>query len=141
MTRAQRQLRMKWALAALVFCLILIFDDYVEKNAGWLRWIALFAVLAAMAGESRSRSEMRAESSVALAELIESAPWLKAWFAFWAIACFAGAIYATRNSIDLFSLVGGIRFLLLSFAVLVGPIVVLMQRRRFKELGKVGNAI
>jgi hypothetical protein len=141
MTSAQRQLRTKWTFAALALCLMLIFNDYLEQNAEWLRWIAFVGIVIAVAGERRSRSEIRAEASAGLTELVESAPWLKVWFSFWAFIFFAGAIYVTRNSIDLFNLVGGFRFLLLSLAVLVGPVVVLTQRRRFKELGEAGDAI
>ena len=127
--------------ATLVLCLMLVFNDYLEKNADWLRWIALLGVLIAIAAEGRSSSQIREEASSGVAALIASAPWLKAWFAFWAAVFFAGAVFVTRNSIDLFNIIGGVRFLLISLSVLVGPVVVLTQRRKFKELGEQRDAI
>ena len=140
MTPAQRRLRAKWLFAAFVFCLAVVFNDFLEANAGWLRWVAFVGMIVGALGESRSRSEMRAEASANLAHIVESAPWLKAWFGFWAATFFVGAVYVTRNSIDLFQLLG-LRFLFLSFSVLIGPFLILNERRRFKELGDDGDAI
>jgi hypothetical protein len=140
MTPTQRRLRTRWLLAAFVLSLVVVFNDFLEANAGWLRWVAFLGMFVAALGEGRSRSEMRAEASANLADLAEAAPWLKAWFAFWAASFFIGAIYVTRNSIDVFDLFG-LRFLVLSFAVLIGPIVILSERHHFQELGEGDDAI
>jgi hypothetical protein len=140
MTAAQRTLRTKWLIAGTVFCILVLFNDFMEQSAGWIRWIFLAGAFLAALGEKRSRSEMRQEASANLESLAESAPWLKAWFAFWAVTFFLGAIYVTRNSIDVFHILG-LRFLLISFALLVGPLAYLGERRRFRELGEVRDAI
>ena len=141
MTPAQRSLHTKWVIAATVLLLVVVFDDFVESNAGWLRWIFFAGMVFASFGQSRSRSELEREGRANLASLVESAPWLKVWFTVWGAVALFGAIYATRRDVDLFQLFGGIRFLVLSFAVLIGPVIVLNERRRFRELGEVRDAI
>lgn len=141
MTPAQRRLGTKWIFGALLLCLIFIFNDFLENNAEWLRWVAFAGVVIASLGQSRTRSEMRAEASADLSDLVESAPWLKIWLSIWAAVFFFGAIYVTRYSVDLLQVFGAFRFLIFSFAVLFGPIVVVIQRQRFKKLGENGDAI
>ncbi|MFC5498592.1 hypothetical protein ACFPOE_13680 [Caenimonas terrae] len=141
MTPAQRRLRTNWLIAAAVLLLVLVFGDFVEANAAWLRWVLFAGIVFASFGQGRSRSQMARDGNEDLASLVESAPWLKIWFSVWAAVALIGAIYVTRRDVDLFQLVGGIRFFILSFAILVGPALALNERRRFRELGEDRDAL
>lgn len=135
MNVAQLELRRTWAICGIVLSLFVVFDDFVAANASWLRWLALVGVVFAWSSVRQTRAELRAEGSERIASIVSDEPWLKAWLAFWACTFFGGAIYVTRESIRLEELFG-FRVIVIAFLILMGPIIVLSEAQRFKELGE-----
>ena len=140
MTVAQHQLVRQWLIAAASLVGIIVAADILAENWLWLR-IPVGAVIAiALLTQRRSHAELRAESIARWEAVTDDAPWVKIWLGFWAAFAFGGAIYVTRNSIDVLALLG-IRGMFAAFAVLLGPLFVLSEARRFKQLGGKGDAI
>lgn len=135
MNRNQRKFTAMWIGLGAVVLLLVMLDDFVATHASWLRWIAFVGVIIAAARESYSRSETEAEGRERIADVIASAPWLKVWFSMCAAAAVTLAIYVTRNSIDIVQLVG-FKYLVIALVVVLGPLVFIMERERFSELGK-----
>ena len=140
MTIAQVRLRRKWIITGTALFLVLVLSDFIEANAGWLRWVILASILIVQFRDGRPRSETLREGKSNLASLVESAPSLKAWFVFCAALALFGVYYTTHHSVDLVDIFS-LRFIVLSFAVLIGPPIILMERNRYKELGEESDAI
>jgi hypothetical protein len=135
-TRQQRRLVLKWGAVIVVLVLLVRFDSFIAENAAWLRWFAFVALIVASAAETRPGSESgRARLAATLAE----APWLTWWPAMWAVICFGGAIYISKSQYRLEEMFG-FKIVVIALAVVVGPIILVNERRRYVELGKT-NAI
>ena len=119
-----------------LICLLVVFDDFVAANAGWLRWVMLAGVVVALSRERRTRAELSEEDRVCIAVVVSESPWLKAWFTAWAIIFFVAAVYVTRGSIDLAE-VFGFKFLVIGLLVVMGPVIVLNELQRYNDPGMV----
>ncbi|TWO69647.1 hypothetical protein FN976_17595 [Caenimonas sedimenti] len=134
-----KQLR-QWVICFAVLGALVLFDDFFAENAAWLRWVAFGGLLIAFAQESRSRAQLEFEGRARIDGVVNRSPWLRVWLAFWAVVFFGGAVYVTRNSVDVVQLLG-FRFVLLGLIVLAGPLIVASEMQRFKELGGGDRAI
>jgi hypothetical protein len=139
-TSAQKKLQRNWTCLAVAILLSLVFSDFLEANAGWVRWLLLAGIVVASASGGRSRSKLRGIGRERMVQIFEATPWLKIWFSLCAIGSVGFAMYAVFNSVDVFRLFG-LRFLVLSFVVLLGPFVFVSERERFRKLGEGGDAI
>ena len=115
----------------------IVFDSFAERNAWWLRIVFMTAAMVGLAG--RSRFELASAGSERIADVVDEAPWVKAWVCIWALAIGVAAVYVTKRSIDLESL-GIFRVMLIPFAIILAPFVIVNERRKFKELGEIDGA-
>ncbi len=140
MTAAQRQLIHLWLIAAALIAGIVVSADLIAANWSWLRIPVGVVIATGLLAQSRSRAELRTEGMARWGAVTDDAPWVKVWLGFWAAFFFVGAIYVKRKSIDVLALLG-IRGMFLAFAILLGPLLVLSEARRFRQLGRNGDAI
>lgn len=127
----------EWIVGCGVLLAFVVFESFMERNAWWLRFVFLTVAMIGLA--SRSRSELATEGSFRLAEVVEDAPWLKAWACVWAAAIAVAAYYVTRHSLDLSSL-GLFRVILVPLAMIVAPFVIVIERQKFNDLGELDDA-
>jgi len=126
-----RQRRLIWSWIAGCALLLLAMTVHwigwlLVPFAAWGRATADVGVAAEAAGRSR------------LAEILAEHPLLKIWLGGCAVTFGMGAVYVIREGLDLFGTFGSIA---VPFAVLFAPMVFVMERERFKELGENERAI
>jgi hypothetical protein len=138
-TAAQRKLIHRWLIAAALLAGMFISADLIAENWSWLRIPVGIVIAIGLALQSRSRAELRTEGMARWGAVIDNAPWVKVWLGFWAALFIVGAIYVTRKSIDVLALFG-VRGMFLAFAFLLGPLLVLSETHRFRQLGGSGDA-
>lgn len=100
-------------------------------------WIALCLVPVAAFFRAKAGLDLEAEEEgrSRLAEFVDEYPFLKFWFGACALVFFAGAIYVIRSNLDLFGTFGPMS-LVIAFAVLLAPMLVLLEFERFKSYGE-----
>jgi hypothetical protein len=136
-TRRQRQLVREWLIGGGILLAFIVFDSFAERNAWWLRIVCMTGAMIGLAG--RSKFELASAGSERIADVVDEAPWVKVWVCVWAVAISAGAIYVIKRSIDLESL-GIFRVILIPFAIILAPFVMVNERRKFNELGEIDGA-
>ena len=133
----QRRLVREWLVGGGLLLAFVVFDEFAEGNAWWLRFVVMTLAMIALAG--RSRLELADAGRSNLADLADNAPWLKVWVGICGVAIAIAAIYITKRSIDLSSF-GFFGVILIPLAIMFGPFVVLNERRKFIELGEIDGA-
>lgn len=124
MTLGQRRLIWSW-IAGCTFLLL----------ATTFHWIGWLLVPFAAWGRATANigSELEAAGHSRLAEILAEYPLLKIWFGACAITFFLGAVYVIREGINLFDTFGSIA---IPFAVLIAPLVFVLERERFEAFGE-----
>ncbi|MDO9483472.1 MAG: hypothetical protein Q8K87_11575 [Hydrogenophaga sp.] len=124
MTLRQRRLIWSWIAG----CTLLVLATTVH----WIGWLLVpFAAWGRATASIGSEAEEAGRSR--LAEILAEYPLLKAWFGVCAVTFFIGAVYVIREGINLFDTFGSIA---IPFAVLLAPLVFVMERERFEEFGE-----
>jgi len=140
MTPAQRRLRRQWLIILSMIGLSLVFGDFVEAHLVLIRAVVFVCLVIALIVNSRAGgptgSEMRKMGHERMLEIYESKPWLRIWYVFCVIVLASVAMYAKRNSIDLFHRVGVFRLVILTFGTLFAPLFFVIERERFRQLGE-----
>jgi hypothetical protein len=134
MTTGQRRLVWGW-VAALSLLVGFLIAGHVLTTEGlrWLRFLLLpFILLARLAIPLQ---EAEAEGRANINEVADDAPWVKWWAVLCAVFFFCGAIYVTRSAYRIED-EHIIDFVIISFAVMLGPLVYVAQRQRFRELAE-----
>ncbi len=133
MSRDQRRLVWEWFAAAGVVVAVVAAGHYLSpKQLAWARWLILPLVLVVRVAIPYGETERRGRATIN--EIASENAWLKWWATLWAAVCFGAAIFLSRSSYrvpeeDIVAL------LFLALAVILGPLVYLIEREKFRNLG------
>ncbi|MFZ3321076.1 MAG: hypothetical protein WA190_01820 [Usitatibacter sp.] len=132
MTREQRRIVQEWAFLGTVLILFFLFVPIVTDRP-WVKWLLFpFVIFARAYGGEPARDP---EGRGWINQLVEDNPWLKWWGILCAVVIFAGAVYLIKARYEIeephvfAALIG-------SFAVVLGPFVVVHERKRFLSSGE-----
>jgi len=133
MTSGQRKLVWKWVGGLVLLVGVVAASRYLPPKLHFL--IALLVLPFVVIARTRySIGEVEERGRIGINEIADEYPWVKWWAVAWGIAFLCGAVYVTRSSYrvaeqDLLAL------LFLAFAIVLGPLVALMERDKFRDLG------
>ena len=134
MTSGQRRLVWKWAGGLVLLISVVVASRYLPPKLHFL--IALFVLPFVVIARTRfSIGEVKERGRISINEIAGEHPWVRWWAVVWGITFFCGAIFISRSSYrvaeqDLFAV------MFLAFAIVLGPIIALMEREKFRDLGE-----
>jgi ATP/ADP translocase len=138
MTKKQRRLIYKWLIALTAFVVLLVFEDKLIGNAAWVRWV-LFGGLIVAVTLTRSRLSLE-PASVGMNQIVNTYPFIKLWLVVWGLVIAVVVVLVTHSAIRLEEIFG-FRIIAISILLLVGPILWLSERERFRKYGEENDAI
>jgi hypothetical protein len=134
MTSGQRKLVWTWTGGLLLLMGVVAAWRYLPPKLHFL--IALGVLpFAAIARARTTLGDVEERGRASLNEFADEYPWIKWWVVAWGITFFCGAIALSRSSyrVEEQDTLG---LLLVAFAIVLGPLVALSERDRFRDLGK-----
>lgn len=134
MTSGQRKLVSTWAGGLLLLVGVAAAWRYLPPKLHFLVALCV-APFAAIARARTTLGEAEERGRASLNEIANEYPWVKWWVVAWGITFFCGAMVLSRSSHRVEEQdIPGILFL--AFAIVLGPLVALLERDRFRALGK-----
>jgi hypothetical protein len=134
MTRDQRRLVYEWIAAFVLVVVVVVAGHYLTpRQLGWARWLIFPFVLMARMAMPYGEAERRGRANIN--EIADEHHWVKWWAFVWAVFFFGGAIFLSRSSYRVADQ-DTLSVLFLSFAVVLSPLVVLIEREKFRDLGE-----
>ena len=132
MSRAQRRLVREWIVIIVFLVVVMAAAHYLTpRQLGWARWLILPLILIARMAVPYGEADRRGRPD--FNEIAQEHRWIKWWAALCAIFFLGAAIFVTHSSYRVADQ-DTLTVLFLSFAALLGPMVILIERERFREL-------